>query len=101
MRSRARASNHIARLGGDEFIVILPSIAIAADAAAVAERLIAELQQPMQLAQHTLVVTPSIGIALYPEGRHGRRYVAAQRRSGHVFRQAQGPGHVRLLRRVA
>jgi diguanylate cyclase (GGDEF)-like protein len=59
-------SNHIARLGGDEFIVILPGIASAADAAAVAERLIAELQQPMHLAQHTLVITPSIGLALYP-----------------------------------
>jgi diguanylate cyclase len=59
-------SNHIARLGGDEFIVVLPSIRSPADAAAVAGRLIAELRQPMRLALHTLVVTPSIGIALYP-----------------------------------
>ena len=59
-------SNHIARLGGDEFIVILPHVASAEDAAAVAERVIAELQQPMHLAQHTLVITPSIGLALYP-----------------------------------
>jgi diguanylate cyclase (GGDEF)-like protein len=61
----ARAS-HIARLGGDEFIVVLPSIRSADDAAAVAARLIAELQEPMRLALHTLVVTPSIGIALFP-----------------------------------
>jgi diguanylate cyclase (GGDEF)-like protein len=63
-------SNHIARLGGDEFIVILPSVRTAEDAAAVAGRLIGELQQPMRLALNTLVVTPSIGIALYPaDGR--------------------------------
>jgi diguanylate cyclase (GGDEF)-like protein len=61
----ARAS-HIARLGGDEFIVVLPSIRSADDAAAVAARLIAELQEPMRLALHTLVVTPSVGIALFP-----------------------------------
>ncbi|MGC1522566.1 MAG: EAL domain-containing protein [Steroidobacteraceae bacterium] len=61
----ARAS-HIARLGGDEFIVVLPSIRSADDAAAVASRLIAELQEPMRLALHTLVVTPSIGVALFP-----------------------------------
>ena len=61
----ARAS-HIARLGGDEFIVVLPSIRSADDAAAVAARLIAELQEPMRLALHTLVVTPSIGVALFP-----------------------------------
>jgi predicted signal transduction protein with EAL and GGDEF domain len=59
-------SGHIARLGGDEFIVILPTIAAAADAAAVAARLIAELREPMRLAAHTLVITPSIGIAIYP-----------------------------------
>jgi diguanylate cyclase (GGDEF)-like protein len=59
-------SSHIARLGGDEFIVILPNIRSADDAAAVANRLIAELQEPMRLALHTLVVTPSIGVALFP-----------------------------------
>src|SRR5580704_5842298 len=59
-------SSHIARLGGDEFIVILPNIRSADDAAAVAGRLIAELQAPMRLALHTLVVTPSVGVALFP-----------------------------------
>ena len=59
-------SNHIARLGGDEFIVILPNIRSADDAAAVAGRIVAELQEPMRLAMHTLVVTPSVGIAMFP-----------------------------------
>jgi diguanylate cyclase (GGDEF)-like protein len=59
-------TNHIARLGGDEFIVILPSVGAAEAAATVAARLIAELQLPMRLALHSLVITPSIGIALYP-----------------------------------
>ena len=59
-------SNHIGRLGGDEFMVILPTIRSADDASAFAARLIAELQMPMKLDLHTLVVTPSIGISLYP-----------------------------------
>jgi diguanylate cyclase (GGDEF)-like protein len=59
-------SNHIGRLGGDEFIVLLPSIRSAADAAAAASRLIADLQAPMRLALHSLVITPSVGISLYP-----------------------------------
>jgi diguanylate cyclase len=62
----ASRSNHIARLGGDEFIVILPSIRCVEDAASVAARLIAELQEPMGLALHSLVVTPSVGIAMFP-----------------------------------
>jgi diguanylate cyclase (GGDEF)-like protein len=59
-------SSHIARLGGDEFIVILPNIRCADDAAAVAARLIAELQEPMRLALHTLVISPSVGVAMFP-----------------------------------
>ena len=65
--SASSRSNHVARLGGDEFIVILPNIRSAEDASAVAARLISELQEPMRLAMHTLVVTPSVGVAMYPE----------------------------------
>jgi diguanylate cyclase (GGDEF)-like protein len=65
VRPTARSS-HIARLGGDEFIVMLPDIRSADDAAAVAARLIAELQEPMRLALHTLVITPSVGVAMFP-----------------------------------
>src|ERR1700693_42181 len=64
--SPASRSNHIGRLGGDEFIVILPNIRAAEDAASIAARLIAELQEPMRLALHSLVVTPSVGIAMFP-----------------------------------
>ena len=56
----------VGRLGGDEFIVVLPDIAASEDAGRVANRLIAELSAPMQLSQHTVVLTPSIGIAVAP-----------------------------------
>ncbi len=57
----------LARLGGDEFLVLLPNLRNPADAGAVAERLIAALREPVQLAMNSLVVTPSVGIALYPQ----------------------------------
>ena len=57
----------IARLGGDEFMVLLPSLRNTVDAAGVAERLILALREPMQLAANCLVVTPSVGIAIYPQ----------------------------------
>lgn len=57
----------LARLGGDEFMVLLPHLHSSGDAGAVADRIIDALREPMQLAQNTLVVTPSVGIALYPQ----------------------------------
>jgi diguanylate cyclase (GGDEF)-like protein len=59
-------TNHVARLGGDEFVVILPAIRSAEEASSAAQRISGDLQVPMKLALHTLVVTPSIGIAMYP-----------------------------------
>ena len=61
-----RSAGHVSRLGGDEFIVMLPDVAAPEDTGRVAARLIEDLQQPIQLGLHSLVVTPSIGIATYP-----------------------------------
>jgi diguanylate cyclase len=59
-------SGNLSRLGGDEFMVVLPEIATSSDAGRVAERLIATLHEPMSLSKHTVVITPSIGIAVSP-----------------------------------
>jgi diguanylate cyclase (GGDEF)-like protein len=56
----------LARLGGDEFLVLLPNLRSPEDAGTVAERLIVALREPVQLAMNSLVVTPSVGIAVYP-----------------------------------
>ena len=85
-------TNHIARLGGDEFIVILPEMRDQGDAGGVASRLIAELQQPMHLAQHTLVVTPSIGIALYPDDGMDVDTLLRNADLAMYFAKRKGPG---------
>lgn len=56
----------LARLGGDEFMVLLPNIRKPADAGMIADRIIAALREPMQLALNSLVITPSVGIAIFP-----------------------------------
>ncbi len=56
----------VGRLGGDEFLVILPDISSSDDARTVADRLIAAIQQPMHLSANTVVITPSVGIAIAP-----------------------------------
>jgi predicted signal transduction protein with EAL and GGDEF domain len=57
----------LARQGGDEFTVLLSEIKDANDAAVVARRIIDALVQPVQIDQHELVVTASVGVALYPQ----------------------------------
>ena len=57
----------IARLGGDEFTVLLPEIQRSEDAANIAERIQERLSQPLALDGHEITVTPSIGIAVFPQ----------------------------------
>ena len=56
----------LARLGGDEFTVLLSDLRVPADALAVAQRIRDALSKPMDLGDHTVVVTPSVGIGVYP-----------------------------------
>jgi diguanylate cyclase (GGDEF)-like protein/PAS domain S-box-containing protein len=62
-----REGDTVARLGGDEFTILLPRIDHVADAARLAERLIAQVKQPFIVGGHELYVTVSAGIALFPE----------------------------------
>lgn len=68
-KSIMREQDTVSRLGGDEFILLLPDTD-AAGAAIVAEKLLQTVLLPLQLEQHELSVTPSIGIALFPQDGH-------------------------------
>jgi diguanylate cyclase (GGDEF)-like protein len=61
-----RGSDIISRLGGDEFTVILPGIPGSEEAAKVAQKICDAIMQPFTLEEHTVSVTTSIGISLYP-----------------------------------
>jgi len=56
-----------ARLGGDEFTVVLPKLNKEEDAGVVAQRITEQLGQPLTLGNHQVIVTPSIGIAIFPD----------------------------------
>jgi diguanylate cyclase (GGDEF)-like protein len=57
----------LARLGGDEFVIKLYGIDSERSVAAVASRIVDALTPPFTCGGHQFVVTPSIGIAVYPE----------------------------------
>jgi predicted signal transduction protein with EAL and GGDEF domain len=60
-------STEISRLGGDEFTVVLSDIADVSGVEVVARRILERLSKPIALQSHNPVVTPSIGIAIYPD----------------------------------
>jgi len=57
----------LARLGGDEFVIKLYGVDSPESVANVAARIIDALTPPFNCAGHQFVVTPSIGIAMYPQ----------------------------------
>ena len=65
LKAALREEDTLSRQGGDEYVVILPS-SDADGTALVASKLIEAVAQPCHIEQHELIVTPSIGIAIYP-----------------------------------
>ena len=67
LNSNAPINPSIARLGGDEFIILLEHIVDLQIVSRIAERLVNEVSQPIQIEEQEVFTSTSIGIALYPD----------------------------------
>jgi diguanylate cyclase (GGDEF)-like protein len=67
LQSAVRSSDTVSRHSGDEFVVLLAEIIHAADAAPIARKMLAALAMPCRIGPHTLSLTASVGIAVFPE----------------------------------
>jgi diguanylate cyclase (GGDEF)-like protein len=65
-RANLRGSDIIARLGGDEFTVLLEDLQDEDRVNYVAEKILRLFDKPFTIGDHTVSVTTSIGVSLYP-----------------------------------
>ncbi len=57
----------VARLGGDEFVVLLPDISSVDEVVKVSERILKSFEPAILVPGHSLHLSTSIGIAMYPD----------------------------------
>jgi diguanylate cyclase (GGDEF)-like protein/PAS domain S-box-containing protein len=69
LKAWGREQDTVARLGGDEFLIMLTHVKDVSDAAVAAERLMDAIISEYTIQGHTLNITCSVGISIFPE--HG------------------------------
>jgi diguanylate cyclase len=89
-----RAADTVCRHGGDEFLVLLTEVVQPLDATLVADKLLAALAQPLQLAVQAAPVSASIGISLYPDDAVDARLLIQHADAAMYQAKRRGPGHV-------
>jgi len=89
LRETLREDDTVARLGGDEFILVLPDTGVKGSSR-VAEKVMAALSQPYRIDQHELIVTPSMGVAIYPDD--GANYEVLSRCADAAMYRAKDAG---------
>ena len=69
LKKWAREQDTVARVGGDEFLIVLTAVKEPADAAVAAERLMNTMNAAYVVQGHSLGISCSVGISIFPE--HG------------------------------
>lgn len=61
-----RREDSISRLGGDEFTVLVQDLEKGMNASLLAKKIISSLSEPINIEEHLLYITASIGISVFP-----------------------------------
>ncbi|WP_163575947.1 GGDEF and EAL domain-containing protein [Halomonas faecis] len=95
MQGALRNRDTLARLGGDEFVMILDGSAEAAQV--VAERLQEALEPPFAVENGQLLLTVSIGIALFPFDAEDEEGLINGARGAMLTARQKGPGRLAFV----
>ena len=91
LQAIARPEDTVARVGGDEFLLMTVRPGHEAVAAAIAQRVLAALNEPLTLPNDVVVnLSASIGIVLYPEHGHHAKMIANADAAMYAAKRAGG-----------
>jgi diguanylate cyclase len=90
LKSSVRDMDVVCRLGGDEFVILLPDVSNQSSAQTVADKILAAANRPYTWQGHTLAVTLSVGISVYPF--HGEELNALMQSADRALYQAKNSG---------
>ena len=76
LKAMSRGKDVVARVGGDEFLLLLSNVTTQEGIAHVAERLIQGISQPYQAEGREVMISCSVGIAIYPDGCSHSKLIA-------------------------
>jgi diguanylate cyclase (GGDEF)-like protein len=95
LKANVRANDTVVRLGGDEFVVLLPHTADVGTAEMVAQRILADLAQPLVVAGVVLTIRASAGLAVTVGGAAGLDQLMREADQALYSAKAAGKGVVR------
>lgn len=97
LKKWVREQDTVARVGGDEFVIMLAGIQSPSDAAAAAERLVELITAGFSIHDHSLNITCSVGISMFPEnGTDGETLVKHADAAMYSAKQ-KGPNNVEFF----
>ncbi|MCE9659174.1 MAG: EAL domain-containing protein [Burkholderiales bacterium] len=93
LKAMSRGKDVVARVGGDEFLLLLTNVQADEAVAQVASRLIAGLSQPYAVEGREVMISCSVGIAMYPDGCSHAKLIARADAAMYASKRAGGSNH--------
>ena len=93
LKAMSRGKDVVARVGGDEFLLLLTNVQAEEAVAQVASRLIQGLSHPYAVEGREVMISCSVGIAMYPDGCSHAKLIARADAAMYASKRAGGSNH--------